>query len=240
MNEQRLAITLSLVIHAIFLVSLLTITANVNPHKETFYVNLTQEEALPSISKKETKQITRSKTDHVQNISKPKVMPEVMPKVMPEVKPEVMPKVLEIKQPDGESIANGKPVMAEVQKAENPTPTKGGTESGVKSSTPGASLQGTGETVTSPKFGVAYLNNPKPGYPAFARRMGMEGTVMLKVLVSRQGTALKIEIAHSSGHEILDKAAAETVRNWRFVPARKGNSPMEEWVKVPVAFRLRT
>lgn len=226
MNEQRLAITLSLVIHAIFLVSLLTITANVNPHKETFYVNLTQADALPSINQKETKQITRSKTDQVQNISKPKVMP----------------KVLEIKHPDGESIVNGKPVMAAVQKAENPTPTKGGSESGygVKSGVPGPSLQGAGETVTSPKFGVAYLNNPKPGYPAFARRMGMEGTVMLKVLVSRQGTALKIEIAHSSGHEILDKAAADAVRNWHFVPARKGNSPMEEWVQVPVAFRLRT
>ena len=236
MNEQRLAITLSLAIHAIFLVSLLTITANVNPHKETFYVNLTQADALPSINQKETKQITRSKTDQVQNISKPKVMPEIKSEVMPKV----MPKVLEIKHPDGESIVNEKPVMAEVQKVENPAPAKGGSESGVKSGVPGPSLQGTGETVTSPKFGVAYLNNPKPGYPAFARRMGMEGTVMLKVLVSRQGTALKIEIAHSSGHEILDKAAADAVRNWHFVPARKGNSPMEESVKVPVAFRLRT
>ena len=139
--------------------------------------------------------------------------------------PEVMPKVLEIKHPDGESIANGKPVMAEVQKAENPAPTKGGTESGVKSSTPGPSLQGTGETVTSPKFGVAYLNNPKPGYPAFARRMGMEGTVMLKVLVSRQGTALKIEIAHSSGHEILDKAAADDSAKLAFCSREKGEFP---------------
>jgi protein TonB len=70
--------------------------------------------------------------------------------------------------------------------------------------------------------------------------MGMEGTVMLKVLVSRQGTALKIEIAHSSGYEILDKTAADAVRNWNFVPAKRGNFPMEEWVQVPVAFRLRT
>ena len=66
----------------------------------------------------------------------------------------------------------------------------------------------------------------------------MEGTVMLKVLVSRQGTALKIEMAHSSGHEILDKAAVDAVRNWHFVPARKGDSPMEEWVQVPVAFHF--
>jgi protein TonB len=70
--------------------------------------------------------------------------------------------------------------------------------------------------------------------------MGMEGIVMLKVLVSRQGTALKIEVAHSSGHEILDKAAADAVRNWRFVPAKQGNASIDQWVQVPVAFRLRT
>jgi len=220
MNEQRLAITLSLAIHVIFLVSLLTITTNVNPYKETFYVNLTQGEALPSISKKETKPITRSKTDRVQNISKPEIM--------------------EVKHPHDESNVNEKQVLAAVQKVENPTPAKGGSESGVKSSGPEPSLQGAGETVTSPKFGVAYLNNPKPVYPAFARRMGMEGTVMLKVLVSCQGISLKIEVAHSSGHEILDKAAADAVRNWHFVPAKRGNSPIEEWVQVPVAFHLRT
>ena len=93
--------------------------------------------------------------------------------------------------------------------------------------------------VMPPQFGAAYLNNPKPGYPSFARRMGMEGMVMLKVLVSRLGTSLKIEVADSSGYEILDKAAAEAVRNWRFVPARQGDSPVEEWVQVPVAFHLR-
>jgi protein TonB len=110
---------------------------------------------------------------------------------------------------------------------------------GVKKSNPKPSLQGSGDAVTPPQFGAAYLNNPKPGYPAFARRMGMEGIVMLKVLVSSQGTALKIEVARSSGYEILDEAATEAVKNWRFVPARKGDSPVEEWVQVPLAFRLK-
>jgi protein TonB len=230
MNEQRLAITLSLMIHVVFLVSFLTITANVNPYKETFYVNLTQSQALPLINKKETKQITISKTDQAQRISKPEVMPEVMPEVK------------DVKHPHDELVENGKQVMAAVQKVENPAPAKGGSEagSGFKSSVPEPSLQGAGETVTSPKFGVAYLNNPKPVYPAFASKMGMEGTVMLKVLVSCQGTALKVGVAHSSGHEILDKAAADAVRNWHFVPAKRGNSPIEEWVQVPVAFHLTT
>jgi len=114
-----------------------------------------------------------------------------------------------------------------------------GIEPGVKNSNPKPLVQGSGETVTPPQFGAAYLNNPKPEYPAFARRMRMEGMVMLKVLVSRQGTPLKIEVAHSSGYEILDKAAAGAVGNWRFVPAKHGDSPVDEWVQVPVAFSLR-
>ena len=95
-------------------------------------------------------------------------------------------------------------------------------------------------STTPPQFGgAAYLSNPKPVYPALAKRMGLEGTVRLKVLVSREGSALKIEIAQSSGHEILDKAATEAVKNWRFTPARQGDSPVDEWVLVPVVFCLK-
>jgi len=89
-----------------------------------------------------------------------------------------------------------------------------------------------------PRFGVAYLNNPKPAYPAFAKRMRMEGTVLLKVLVSHEGTVLSLEVARSSRYEILDKAAVEAVRQWRFIPASRAFQPIDEWVQVPVAFRL--
>jgi len=99
---------------------------------------------------------------------------------------------------------------------------------------------GGSEGPIAPSFGgAAYLSNPKPAYPALGKRMGLEGTVRLKVLISREGSALQIEIAQSSGHEILDKAAIEAVRNWRFTPAHRGDSPVDEWVQVPVAFRLK-
>jgi len=89
-----------------------------------------------------------------------------------------------------------------------------------------------------PTFSAAYLHNPPPSYPAAARRLGVEGTVMLKVLVSKEGKALEIEVAQSAG-EILDKSAVEAVKNWRFVPARRGDVPYDEWVHVPLAFRLK-
>ena len=93
-------------------------------------------------------------------------------------------------------------------------------------------------SITPPQFGADYLNNPKPIYPAFARRMGIEGTVMLKVLVSPEGRPLKIDIGKSSGNDLLDKTAVDAVKKWRFIPARQGDAPFEEWVNVPVAFHL--
>jgi protein TonB len=69
--------------------------------------------------------------------------------------------------------------------------------------------------------------------------MGIEGRVTLKVFVSKEGKPLHIEVAESSGYDLLDKAAFDAVKNWRFVPARKGDVPCDEWVQVPVAFVLR-
>jgi protein TonB len=85
---------------------------------------------------------------------------------------------------------------------------------------------------------AAYLHNPLPRYPAAARRAGEQGTVMLRVLVARDGTAARVEVDKSSGSPHLDAAARETVRAWRFTPARRGAEAVESWVVVPVVFRL--
>jgi periplasmic protein TonB len=85
---------------------------------------------------------------------------------------------------------------------------------------------------------AAYLHNPLPRYPAAARRAGEQGTVMLRVLVSRDGTAARVEIDKSSGSPHLDAAARETVKAWRFAPARRGAETIESWIVVPVVFRL--
>ena len=39
---------------------------------------------------------------------------------------------------------------------------------------------------------------------------------------------------------VLDDAALQTVRRWRFVPARRGDTPVESWVDVPIIFRLES
>jgi protein TonB len=92
--------------------------------------------------------------------------------------------------------------------------------------------------VMPPRFDAAYLDNPAPPYPAIARRTGEEGRVMLRVLVSATGTAESIEVRTSSGSRRLDDAALETVRRWRFVPARQGDRSVAAWVLVPISFML--
>lgn len=94
-------------------------------------------------------------------------------------------------------------------------------------------------TVTAARFDAAYLNNPRPGYPALSRRLREEGQVTLRVLVSPDGQPAQVELRTSSGSERLDRAAREAVARWRFVPARRGDSAIESWVLVPIVFKLQ-
>lgn len=84
-----------------------------------------------------------------------------------------------------------------------------------------------------------YARIVKPEYPGQARKMGWEGTTLLKVLVDQQGKSKIVKISRSSGFETLDKAAVEAVKHWQFHPARSGTGPVESWVKIPIVFNLK-
>lgn len=92
--------------------------------------------------------------------------------------------------------------------------------------------------VTMPVFNADYLDNPPPVYPVLSRRLREQGRVLLRVLVSSDGRADEVQVRSSSGHERLDAAARDTVRGWKFVPAKRGAGPVPAWVLIPVSFRL--
>lgn len=94
------------------------------------------------------------------------------------------------------------------------------------------------EPVSQARFDADYLRNPAPPYPPLARRMGEEGKVLLRVSVNAQGTADSVEIKTSSGSERLDDSAQRTVRNWKFIPAKRGDAAVQSWVLVPIIFKL--
>jgi protein TonB len=98
----------------------------------------------------------------------------------------------------------------------------------------GSGSSGTGIALTQAR----YRDTPRPDYPESARREGREGLVLLRVLVDDQGRSKKVEIHKSSDSEILDRAAVEAIKRWRFHPARYGDKPVESWLRIPIEFRL--
>lgn len=82
-------------------------------------------------------------------------------------------------------------------------------------------------------------DNPAPSYPPAARLRGQYGRVVLRVEVSPSGDAETVQVAESSGYDILDRAAADAVKQWRFIPARRNGSAVAAMVHVPVRFALQ-
>ncbi|MBI5007149.1 MAG: energy transducer TonB [Nitrosomonadales bacterium] len=89
-----------------------------------------------------------------------------------------------------------------------------------------------------PDYRADYLNNPRPPYPMVARRMGYHGKVVLNVEVLAEGRAGEVKLHQSCGYDILDNAAIQTVKTWRFTPARRFGQPVTQWFLVPIKFSL--
>ena len=77
-----------------------------------------------------------------------------------------------------------------------------------------------------------------PVYPEMARQRGEQGRTVLRVSVGADGMPHDISVAVSSGYPMLDSAALSAVRDWRFVPATRGDTPIPAVAEVPVRFRL--
>jgi protein TonB len=119
-----------------------------------------------------------------------------------------------------------------------PGVTSGGVLGGATGGLPSGVAGGQGAAVQPPRFDAAYLQNPDPEYPALSQRLGEEGRVLLRVLVSLEGRAEQIEIKQGSGFARLDAAAQAAVRRWRFQAARRGSEAVAAWVLVPITFHL--
>jgi len=84
----------------------------------------------------------------------------------------------------------------------------------------------------------SYLHNPKPRYPAVARRRGIEGIVILEVEVLLDGSVGHVALKRSSGFGPLDRSAIRAVKKWIFLPATCNGVSSKAWVNIPVRFEL--
>lgn len=86
---------------------------------------------------------------------------------------------------------------------------------------------------------LAYLEAPAPRYPREALASGLEGTVLLQVLVGPDGRPLDVQVHQGSGYRVLDDAARRQVlRHWRFQPAMMDGRAVQATGIVPIDFKL--
>ncbi|MBA7626819.1 hypothetical protein ES703_34277 [subsurface metagenome] len=76
-------------------------------------------------------------------------------------------------------------------------------------------------------------------YPDEARHKGLEGIVLVNVLVGENGRPQNIKIAKTSSIELLDSAAIQTAKTFVFSPVMVGGEVKKSWVIVPVEFKFR-
>lgn len=127
------------------------------------------------------------------------------------------------------------PVVAPVVAAANSAPATPSAPAAAPSASVGKPAP---PSLVLPSSDADYLNNPPPAYPRISKRMGEQGTVIVRVFIGLQGTAEQAEIRTSSGYDRLDKAALDTVQRWRYVPGKRHGTPEAMWFNVPVRFVL--
>lgn len=82
------------------------------------------------------------------------------------------------------------------------------------------------------------LREVKPSYTEQARRAGVEGEVVLEIVVQSDGSVGHVRVLQRLGSG-LDERAIDAVRQWRFDPARRQGTPVDVVVEVSVEFKLR-
>lgn len=90
-------------------------------------------------------------------------------------------------------------------------------------------------TITS---GVEYLRAPQPDYPALSKRMGEQGKVVLRILVSEKGLPDQVLVQTSSGFARLDEAGRQAALRALFKPHYEDGRPVAVFVIVPLNFQL--
>lgn len=85
----------------------------------------------------------------------------------------------------------------------------------------------------------AMISKTEPEYTEEARRAGIEGTVMLSVIVDEEGRPVSMRVIDSAPKPTgLEESALEAIKNWRFQPRILNGQPVAVHLTVQVNFRL--
>jgi periplasmic protein TonB len=140
-----------------------------------------------------------------------------------------------------------------IKEEEAPPPMTAGVVGGVPGGVPGGSMNGVmggiiGSTALIPKVAVQRIRvssgvtqgmvvkRVEPAYPPIAKTARVQGTVILAAVIGKDGTIQNLHVV--SGHPLLQGAAMDAVKQWRYKPYILNGEPVEVDTQVEVHFTL--
>ncbi|MBQ8699054.1 MAG: energy transducer TonB [Schwartzia sp.] len=180
--------------------------------------------------------------------------PVEQPKPPEEVVPPQPDDIIEEKPPE-EPVQEETPKPAPPQpQMETPAPTAfpgtGGTASEGTGEGSGAAAEGSGsgetqgippasDAIEAPAVPPSVTAGRAPEYPYSAQRKNIEGTVVVRFLLNKDGGVDDVDVAESSGNDALDRAALEAAEGFSFSPGLDGyGRPVRCYAYQPFTFRL--
>jgi len=202
--------------------------APASPPKPQPIIKAPAPKPVPKVEKTEPKKVV----EKPEKVEKPKPKPK--PKPASTAKP--------IYQPEREEEAESpppEPVREAPRESPHEThheapPAPRATEEGEGRRTPKAQADKGEDTGYHP----GGMSGFRRRYPHAAQEKGWEGTVTLKVHISSDGDIGEVIVTSSSGHDMLDEAAVDMIKDAHATPARRGDKPVDSWVVVPYRFTI--
>lgn len=82
------------------------------------------------------------------------------------------------------------------------------------------------------------LKTRVPIYPDLALERRYEGTSVFIATIKADGIVESLQLSKTSGHPILDQAAENALRHWKFAPATRDGIAVDSQLRIPIVFRL--
>ena len=82
------------------------------------------------------------------------------------------------------------------------------------------------------------MRKVEPEFPETARKMGLTGRVVAKLLVGTDGHVSKASILEAAPEGIFEQGVLKALKQWEFKPGSLKNRPVATWVVLPISFRL--
>ncbi len=78
-----------------------------------------------------------------------------------------------------------------------------------------------------------------PEYPPIARKAGVEGKVILQIVIDEQGNVLTADVVFAQPSGIFEEAAIKAIMQWKFKPAKQRDKPIKVRMAWPMEFSLK-